>query len=103
VISIVSDNMKIRDIVKPYIAQYKRSPLWVKVVSSLIVLYLATPLDLWDILFPWMALADDVFLAGVLLKMLHKYGSLPEEDKTTPTDIINQIKASRKARKGSKS
>jgi uncharacterized membrane protein YkvA (DUF1232 family) len=103
VISIVSDNMRIRDIAKPYIAQYKRSPLWVKIVSSLIVLYLAAPIDIFDILFPWMALADDLFLAGVLLKLLHKHGSLPEEDQTTPRDIINQIRASRKAHKGSKS
>lgn len=100
-IPIVSDGMKIRDIAKPYIAQYKRSPLWVKIVSSLIILYLATPIDPFDILFPWMALSDDLFLAGVLLKLLHKYGALPDEDKTTPMDIIRQIKASRKAHKGS--
>lgn len=96
-ISIVSDNMKIKDIAKPYIAQYRRSPLWVRIVSMLIILYLAMPIDPFDILFPWMALSDDLFLAGVLLKLLHKYGSLPQENKTTPRDIINHIKASKKS------
>ena len=88
--------MSIRAIAKPYIAQYKRSPLWVKVVSSLIIAYIATPIDPFDILFPWMAFSEDLFLAGVLLKLLHKYGSLPEEDKTTPRDIMDKIIADRK-------
>ena len=88
--------MPIKDIAKPYIAQYKRSPLWVKIVSTLIIAYIATPVDPFDILFPWMAFSEDIFLAGVLLKLLHKYGSLPEEDKTTPSDIIKQIKESRR-------
>jgi len=47
-------------------------------------------------LFPWMAFSEDLFLAGVLLKLLHKYGSLPTEDKTTPSDIIEQIRDMRK-------
>lgn len=88
--------MPIKDIAKPYIAQYKRSPLWVKVVSFLIISYIAFPIHLWDILFPWMAFSEDIFLAGVLLKLLHKYGSLPSEDKTTPSDIIKQIVKERK-------
>lgn len=88
--------MPIRDIAKPYIAQYKRSPLWVKVVSFLIISYIAFPIHIWDILFPWMAFSEDIFLAGVLLKLLHKYGSLPSEDKTTPSDIIKQIIKERK-------
>jgi len=88
--------MSIRTIAKPYLAQYKRSPLWVKVVSSLIIAYIAFPIHLWDILFPWMAFSEDLFLAGVLLKLLHKYGSLPQEDKTTPRDIMDKIIADRK-------
>jgi uncharacterized membrane protein YkvA (DUF1232 family) len=88
--------MPIKDIAKPYIAQYKRSPLWVKVVSFLIISYIAFPIHIWDILFPWMAFSEDIFLAGVLLKLLHKYGSLPSEDKTTPSDIIKQIVKERK-------
>lgn len=88
--------MPLRDVAKPYIAQYKRSPTWVKAVSFLIVIYIATPVDPFDILFPWMAFSEDLFLAGVLLKLLHKYGSLPEEDRTTPKDIIKQIRDQRK-------
>lgn len=88
--------MPLKDIAKPYIAQYKRSPLWVRIVSFAIVIYIATPIDPFDVLFPWMAFSEDLFLAGVLLKLLHKYGSLPEEDKTTPRDIIEQIREMRK-------
>ena len=88
--------MSIRNIARPYIAQYKRSPWWVKAISFVIVLYIATPIDPFDILFPWMAFSEDLFLAGVLLKLLHKYGSLPAEDKTTPRDILNRIVAERK-------
>ena len=88
--------MPLRDIAKPYIAQYRRSPLWVRIVSFAIVIYIATPIDPFDVLFPWMAFSEDLFLAGVLLKLLHKYGSLPEEDKTTPRDIMDQIIKARK-------
>jgi len=88
--------MPLRDIARPYIAQYKRSPLWVRIVSFVIVIYIATPVDPFDVLFPWMAFSEDLFLAGVLLKLLHKYGSLPTEDRTTPSDIIEQIREMRK-------
>jgi uncharacterized membrane protein YkvA (DUF1232 family) len=53
--------------------------------------YILVPIDLFDILFPWMAYSDDVFIAGILLKLLHKYGSLPDEDPTTPIELIKQI------------
>jgi uncharacterized membrane protein YkvA (DUF1232 family) len=89
--------MTLKKIAKPYIDQYKRSPVWVKIVSFVIIIYIATPIDPFDILFPWMALSDDIFLAGVLLKLLNKYGSLPEEDKTTPRDIIRRIREDRKS------
>lgn len=84
--------MSIRKIAAPYIAQYKRSPRWAKTLSFLIILYIATPIDIWDIVFPFAAYADDIFLAGVLLKLLHKYGSLPEEELSTPRDLVDQIK-----------
>jgi uncharacterized membrane protein YkvA (DUF1232 family) len=85
----------IKEIAKPYLAQYRRSPRWVRSLSFLIIMYIATPIDLWDILVPFAAYADDLFLAGVLLKLLHKYGSLPDEEQTSPRDIINQIKSER--------
>jgi uncharacterized membrane protein YkvA (DUF1232 family) len=40
-----------------------------------------------------MAFSDDIFIAGLLLKMLHKYGSLPEEDKKTAKDLLLDITA----------
>lgn len=49
------------------------------------------PIDPWDILFPWLAFHDDIFVATILLKLLHKYGGLPNEDRTTPKDIVNQL------------
>jgi uncharacterized membrane protein YkvA (DUF1232 family) len=55
------------------------------------VAYLIVPIDLFDILLPWMAFSDDLFIAGLLLKLLHKYGSLPDEDKTTAKDLLKQI------------
>ena len=80
-----------RKILKPYIAQFHRSPLWVKIVAVLCITYILIPIDIFDILFPWMAYSDDIFLAGILLKLLHKYGGIPEEDPTTPIDLIRRI------------
>jgi uncharacterized membrane protein YkvA (DUF1232 family) len=84
-------SQKIKDIIKPYKAQFKRSPLWVKITVSFCLVYIAIPIDLFDILFPWMAWSDDIFLATVLLKLLHKYGGLPDEDKTTPKELLMKI------------
>ncbi len=78
-------------ITKPYRDQFKRSPLWVKVVAVMCMSYIAIPIDLFDILFPWMAYSEDLFLAGILLKLLHKYGGLPDEDRITPVELIRQI------------
>ena len=88
-------SMTIKEVAKPYIAQYKRSPLWVRVVSFIIVMYIATPIDLWDIFVPFAAYADDLFLAGILLKLLYKYGSVSGEVRTTPRDIVIAIKKAR--------
>lgn len=55
-------------------------------------MWIASPVDVWDIIFPFAAYADDLFLAGILLKLLHKYGSLPEEELSTPRDLVDQIK-----------
>lgn len=55
------------------------------------VMYLSVPIDPFDILFPWAAFSDDLFIAGLLLKMLHKYGGLPEEDKTTPVELLRNL------------
>ena len=81
----------IRQIIRPYKDQFDRSPIWVKIVAVACVGYILVPIDLFDILFPWMAYSDDIFIAGILLKLLHKYGSLPDEDPTTPIELIKQI------------
>jgi len=60
-------------------------------VAAACVGYILVPIDLFDILFPWMAYSDDIFIAGILLKLLHKYGGLPEEDPTKPIDLIRTI------------
>ncbi len=82
---------KIKKIAKPYINQFQRSPLWVKAVAVLCLMWLLMPIDPWDILFPWFAFHDDIFFATILLKLLHKYGGLPDEDPTTPRDIVKKL------------
>jgi hypothetical protein len=47
--------------------------------------------DPFDILFPWMAFSDDLFIAGILLKILHKHGGLPEEVRTSPIELLRDI------------
>jgi uncharacterized membrane protein YkvA (DUF1232 family) len=84
-------SQKIKEIIRPYRNQFKRSPIWVKITVMICLVYIAIPIDLFDILFPWMAYSDDLFLATLLLKLLHKYGGLPDEDKTTPKDLLKQI------------
>jgi uncharacterized membrane protein YkvA (DUF1232 family) len=54
-------------------------------------MYLSVPIDPFDILFPWMAFTDDIFIAGLLLKMLHKHGGMPDEDKTTPIELLKSV------------
>jgi len=49
------------------------------------------PIDPFDVLFPWLAYSDDLFIAGLLLKLLHKYGSLPDEVPVKPVDLIKDI------------
>jgi uncharacterized membrane protein YkvA (DUF1232 family) len=90
---------KIKNGLRPYVEQFKRCPRWVKIVATLCVMYLAMPIDLWDVLFPWAAFADDLFIAGVLLKLLHKYGGLPDEDHTSPLQLLKKIKAEPKKNK----
>ena len=83
--------MKIKEHIAPYKAQFYRSPLWVRAVAIVCITYIVIPIDLFDILFPWMAFSDDIFIAGILLKLLHKYGSLPNEEQMTPIQLIKNI------------
>ena len=82
---------RIKDGTRQYVAQFKRAPWWVKVIATLCLTYLVIPIAPFDILFPWMAFSDDPFMAGLLLKLLHKYGSLPEDEKLTPLQLLTKL------------
>lgn len=82
---------RIKDATRQYVAQFKRAPWWVKVIATLCIAYLVVPIDPFDILFPWMAFSDDLFIAGLLLKLLHKYGSVPADEKLTPLQLLTKI------------
>ena len=82
---------RIKDGTRQYVAQFKRAPWWVKVIATLCIAYLAIPIDPFDVLFPWMAFSDDLFIAGVLLKLLHKYGSVPTDEKLTPLQLLTKL------------
>jgi uncharacterized membrane protein YkvA (DUF1232 family) len=82
---------KLKILLKPYRAQFDRSPRHIKVMSILCVVWLASPIDLFDILFPWAAFTDDIFIAGVLLKMLYKHGGLPEDKVITPIELLKNL------------
>lgn len=49
------------------------------------------PIDPFDVLFPWMAFSDDLFIAGLLLKLLHKYGSVSTDEKLTPLQLLTKL------------
>lgn len=85
---------RVKDGLRPYVEQFKRSPLRIKILVWICLLYLAIPIDPWDVLLPWLAWQDDLFIAGLLLKLLHKYGALPGEDRMTPYQLLTNIKAS---------
>jgi uncharacterized membrane protein YkvA (DUF1232 family) len=81
----------LNEVFKPYKAQFDRSPRHIKIIAILCVMYLSVPIDPFDILFPWMAFSDDLFIAGILLKILHKHGGLPEEVRTSPIELLRDI------------
>jgi uncharacterized membrane protein YkvA (DUF1232 family) len=54
-------------------------------------MYLSVPIDPFDILFPWMAFTDDLFIAGILLRILHKYGGLEDEVLTSPIELLRDV------------
>ena len=81
----------LNQVFKPYKAQFDRCPTHIKILAILCVMYLSVPIDPFDILFPWAAFTDDLFIAGILIKILHKHGGLPEEDRTTPIDLLRDI------------
>lgn len=73
----------------PYVAQYNRSPRWVKATTVLLITLILLP-DPFD-WFPGIAFLDEVMYATILLKLLYKYGALPNEQKKTAKDLIKEI------------
>lgn len=41
--------------------------------------------------FPGIAFMDEVLYATILLRLLHKYGALPNEEKKTAKDLVKEI------------
>lgn len=76
---------------QPLREQFRRAPLWVKVVASICLAYLLMPVDPWDVLVPWLAWQDDLFIAGVLLKLLHKYGAHPNDEPTSAQELLRKL------------
>jgi uncharacterized membrane protein YkvA (DUF1232 family) len=82
---------KLKILLSPYKAQFDRSPRHIKIVSLLCVVWLSAPIDPFDILFPWAAFTDDIFIAGLLLKMLYKHGGVPEDKIITPLELLKKL------------
>lgn len=76
-------------IAEPYIAQYGRSPVWVKSATWLLIALILLP-DPFDWI-PGLTLADEILYASVLLAILHKYGALPNEEKKSAKDLVTEI------------
>lgn len=49
------------------------------------------PIDPWDVLVPWLAWQDDLFVAAILLKLLHKYGSAAGDELSKPADLLRKL------------
>ncbi len=76
-------------VAEPYIAQFGRSPKWVKSIVIILVMLILLP-DPFD-WFPGIAFLDELLYASLLLKLLHKYGALPNESKKTAKDLVKEI------------
>jgi hypothetical protein len=40
---------------------------------------------------PGIAFLDELLYATILLRLLHKYGALPDEDRKNPKDLVMEI------------
>jgi uncharacterized membrane protein YkvA (DUF1232 family) len=78
-----------KEAAKPYIAQYKRAPRWVKSITIACIIWIMIP-DILDLI-PGLAYLDELLAATLMLKLLHKYGALPDEDEKSPKDLIMEI------------
>ena len=76
-------------IAEPYVAQYGRVPGWVKIATWILIALILIP-DPFD-WFPGIAFLDEILYASILLGLLHKYGALPGEKRTTAKDLVEEI------------
>jgi uncharacterized membrane protein YkvA (DUF1232 family) len=76
-------------IAEPYVAQYGRSPAWVKSATLVLIALILLP-DPFDWI-PGIAFLDELLYATILLRLLHKYGALPNEDRKNPKDLVMEI------------
>lgn len=76
-------------IAEPYVAQYGRSPVWVKSATLVLIALIILP-DPFDWI-PGIAFLDELLYATILLRLLHKYGALPDEDRKNPKDLVIEI------------
>ena len=78
-----------RRLAEPYIAQYGRSPLWVKSATLVLIglIILPDPFD-W---IPGIAFLDELLYATILLRLLHRYGALPDEDRKSAKDLVTEL------------
>jgi hypothetical protein len=78
-----------KQIAEPLIAQYGRSPFLVKTATWVLIALILLP-DPFDWI-PGIAFMDEILYASILLRILHKYGALPNEDKKTAKDLVTYI------------
>ena len=76
-------------IAEPYILQYNRAPLWVKATTIILIALILLP-DPFDWI-PGIQFADELLYATILLKLLHKYGALPHEERKSAVDLVKEI------------
>lgn len=76
-------------VAKPYISQYRRSPRWIKVITITLILLILLP-DPFD-WFPGIAFLDEILYATILLKLLYRYGALPNQEEKSAKDLIKEI------------
>jgi uncharacterized membrane protein YkvA (DUF1232 family) len=76
-------------IAEPYVAQYGRSPVWVKTATLVLIALILLP-DPFDWI-PGIAFLDELLYATILLRLLHKYGALPDEARKNPKDLVMEI------------
>lgn len=77
--------------VKEFLKHLRRAPLHVKLLTVLGLLYLVSPIDLIPDFIPVLGQADDIIVAGLLLKLLTKY--LPDELRAQlPGKLLTKIR-----------